>query len=102
MQRLKQEELEKKLKEKEEELTPEEKIRQIKESDLQLALETTFGDSASGIDGMNPTTKEEFTQLADALNKKMIILSKNIEFPTFAEDHIRNICASCKFYNFIH
>ncbi|GLV43439.1 eukaryotic translation initiation factor 3 subunit j [Carabus blaptoides fortunei] len=93
-ERLKQEEFERKMKEKEEEMTPEEKIRQEKESDLLVALETTFGDSGSGIDGMNPTTKEEFTELAEALNKKMIILAKNIEFPTFAEDHIRNICAS--------
>lgn len=94
--------MERKLKEKEEELTPEEKLRREKDSDLELALETTFGttftmDSIPGsVDGMNPTTKEEFAEFADLLNKKLSPLAKSPEFPAFVEDHIRNICVTCE------
>lgn len=72
-----------------------------KESDLKIALETTFGfdgKEPGSIDSMLPNTKEEFTEFSEALNKKIILLAKNPEFPAFAEDHIRNLCASCKFY----
>lgn len=103
-QRLRLEEIERKLKEKEEEISPEERIRREKESDLVLALETTFGfdgdttkEEGGTIDSMNPTTKEEFTEFAEVLNKKLITLAKSPEFPAFAEDHIRNLCATRKF-----
>lgn len=84
-------------------MTPEERLRMQKESDLQLALETTFGENVAGqIDNFHPTTKEEFGQLCEALNKKLSVYSKDPEFPTFAEDHIRNMCALCKFLKIIY
>ncbi|KAJ9591801.1 hypothetical protein L9F63_001618 [Diploptera punctata] len=101
------EEAEKKVKAREatkEELTPEEileeKIRQQKlqeESDLQVALET-FGvaepGAATGIDAINPSTKEEFDELQSALTKKIQLYTKSPHFPGFAEDLIRNICVN--------
>ncbi|KRT78795.1 hypothetical protein AMK59_6661 [Oryctes borbonicus] len=93
----KREEQEKRLKEFEEseELTPEERLRLQRESDLQAALETFGGSTTNtGLDSMNPVTKEEFEEFADALSNKVQPLSKNLEFPTFAEIIVRNICAS--------
>lgn len=78
----------------------EEKLRQQKlqeESDLQVAIET-FGvaepSAATGIDSMNPSTKEEFEDLQSAISKKIQPYSKSQHFPTFAEDLIRNICVN--------
>ncbi|VVC93662.1 eukaryotic translation initiation factor 3 subunit J [Leptidea sinapis] len=87
--------------EKEEEaLTPEqklaEKLRQQKlqeESDLRLALET-FGISETGtgkLDSFNPSTKEEFTEFADLLGKKINIYKGREEFPGFVDDVVKNI-----------
>ncbi|GJQ79152.1 Adam [Trypoxylus dichotomus] len=97
-EKLKREEQEKRLKEIEEseELTPDERHRLQRESDLQAALETTFDGSITntGLDSLNPATKEEFDQFADALSNKVQSLSKSSEFPAFAETVVRNICAS--------
>ncbi|XP_069678425.1 eukaryotic translation initiation factor 3 subunit J [Periplaneta americana] len=78
----------------------EEKIRQQKlqeESDLRVAMET-FGigetSTVSGIDAMNPNTKEEFDELQQAISKKVQLYTKSAHFPIFAEDLIRNICAN--------
>lgn len=100
------EEAEKKAKAKEvkEDLTTEElqaeKLRQQKlqeEADLRVAMET-FGiaetSTATGIDAMNPDTKEEFDELQEAMSKKVQMYTKSMHFPVFAEDLIRNICAN--------
>lgn len=75
----------------EEELTPEERLRMQKESDLKLALETTFstGDSLGDL----PTNKDDIQEFGDNLSKKLLSMSKNAEFVNFAENLIRNICA---------
>lgn len=92
------EEIERKLKEEEDKMTPEERLRMQQQSDLELALETTFGleggQNSGSIDCMNPQTKEEFTEFSELLNKKISALTKSPEFPAFAEDHIRNLCAT--------
>lgn len=86
-------------------LTPEErmaeKLRQQKlqeEADLKVAVET-FGISAessmgSGLDAMNPSTKEEFEEFSKALVKKIIPFSSSQHFPFFAEELIRNMCVA--------
>lgn len=65
----------------------------------------TFGGSNSsigtGIDAMNPLTKQEFDELADAITSKVQPFSKNSEYPVFAETVVRNICASSKLIDFI-
>ncbi|KAJ0173945.1 hypothetical protein K1T71_010091 [Dendrolimus kikuchii] len=83
-----------------EEMTPEqklaEKLRQQKlqeESDLRLAMET-FGVSEASVgklDSFQPTTKEEFTEFADLLSKKINFFKAREEFPGFVDDLVRNI-----------
>lgn len=107
-ERLRQEEIERKRREKEEaDMTPEqrlaEKLRIQKlqeENDLKLAMETFgVGDSTGGggIDSRNPTTPEEFSELADAISKKVLQFKSRDEFSNFTEEIVRNICASSKF-----
>ncbi|XP_063221431.1 LOW QUALITY PROTEIN: eukaryotic translation initiation factor 3 subunit J [Bacillus rossius redtenbacheri] len=91
------------------ELTPEEiaaeKLRQQKlqeESDLLIAKETfgvTIDPNATGIDAMNPITKEEFDEFQDALSKKFWLYTKSPHFPGFAEEFIRNICVNLSSYD---
>ncbi|KAJ8929926.1 hypothetical protein NQ314_017335 [Rhamnusium bicolor] len=92
------EEMERRLREQEEiELTPEEKLRQQQESDLKIALETTFGGEkvSSGIDDLSmPNSKEEFETFTEALSKKLTPLSKSVEYPIFIENLTRNLCAT--------
>ncbi|XP_014217141.1 eukaryotic translation initiation factor 3 subunit J [Copidosoma floridanum] len=94
------EEAERKAKEKEDAMTPEERRAEMlrrqklqEEADLRLAMET-FGvtEGLSGIDAMVPTTADEFKELHDALISKFNQLNKHAEFPSFAEELIKNIC----------
>lgn len=88
------------LAEKEEEMTPEEKLaeklqrqKMQEESDLRLAMET-FGisESAGGkLDSFQPTNKEEFTEFGDLLSKKINLYKAKEEFPAFVDDLIKNI-----------
>ncbi|XP_058456957.1 eukaryotic translation initiation factor 3 subunit J-like [Malaya genurostris] len=101
--KLKQEELARRKAEQEEEnLTPEQKLAEKlrlqklqEESDLKTALET-FGVTtlAGGIDGMHPTTKEEFVELADAITKKLSNYKSDPEYTNFLEDLVTKIFAS--------
>lgn len=71
------------------------------EADLKTALETLgMTSSSGGIDGMNPTNKTEFTELADAISKKLSLYKNKEEYTGFLEDLIRSICANCKFKHF--
>ncbi|XP_065168514.1 eukaryotic translation initiation factor 3 subunit J [Atheta coriaria] len=74
------------------EVSAEEKLRMQKESDLKLALETTFGDAETLSDC--PTTLEEFDEYANALIRKIQPLTKSTEFPNFAENLVRDLCAT--------
>ncbi|CAH0713107.1 unnamed protein product, partial [Brenthis ino] len=86
--------------EKEEEMTPEEKLAEKlrrqklqEESDLRLALET-FGISEGGsgkLDSFNPTNKAEFIEFADLLCKKINIYKGKEDFPGFVDDLVKNI-----------
>ncbi|CAG9764090.1 unnamed protein product [Ceutorhynchus assimilis] len=94
----KREELERRLKqEQDEEISPEERLRMQKESDLKIALETTFGQDGEPeeIGGLKlPSTKEEFDAFTDILTKKLTPLSRHgNEFVNFTEEITRNLCA---------
>lgn len=83
-------------------MSPEEKLRRQQESDLKFALDTTFGGDGGGenvkIDGLSlPQTKEEFDEFTDSLTKKLLPLSKSIEYPNFVENLVRNLCATSNF-----
>lgn len=88
----------------EEEISAEEKLRRQKESDLNVALETTFGDAqvtdSSGLN-FNASTKEELEELAEQLTKKLQPLSKNTDYPAFTETVVRNLCVTRTYYFFM-
>lgn len=102
-EKLKQEEAERRKQEKEEEnMTPEQKLAEKlriqklqEESDLKNAMDT-FGVTsiAGGIDGMHPTQKEEFVELADAITKKLSNYKSDPEYSNFLEDLITKLFAS--------
>ena len=84
-----------------EELTPEEKLAEKlrrqklqEESDLRLAMET-FGVTEVSVggklDNFNPTNKEEFTEFADLLSKKINLFKTKEEFPAFVDDLVKSI-----------
>lgn len=103
-ERLKREEALRRLKEQEEEeISPEERLRRQQESDLKLALETTFGADGEEKGLMNglsmPTSTEEFDEFTENLSKKLQLLSKHSEYPNFCENLVRNLCATSKILN---
>lgn len=55
------------------------------------------GGSGSGIDAMVPNTKEEFTEFADAISKKLAHFREHEEFPNFLDELVRNVCAASEF-----
>ncbi|KAI8419806.1 hypothetical protein MSG28_008452 [Choristoneura fumiferana] len=85
----------------EEEMTPEQKLAEKlkrqklqEESDLRLAMETFGLTDAAGsgkIDSFEPTNKEEFSEFAELLVKKITLYKSQDEFPEFVEDLVKNI-----------
>lgn len=101
---MKQEELEAKAREREANMTPEEKLAEKlqlqkiqEEADLRAAMDTFGVTDKSGIDGLNPTSKTEFNELADAIGKKVSQYKHLDDFGGFLEELIRNVCSPCKF-----
>lgn len=92
-------------------LTPEERaaeklrLRKLQEeADVKLGLETMgltslkITSTGEGLDGLNPSTKEEFMEFADALNKKITQFKSNDEYVPFLEELlVTRLCAGCKF-----
>lgn len=99
-------ELEAKIRERDENQTAEdqlaEKLRLQKvqeEADLRAAMDT-FGvidKERTGIDAMNPTTKTEFTEFADALSKKIGQYKSSDEFIGFVEKLVQDVCLNCEY-----
>ncbi|XP_009978069.1 PREDICTED: eukaryotic translation initiation factor 3 subunit J [Tauraco erythrolophus] len=99
----KQEELKKRLEAPEEhkELTPEEqladKLRLKKlqeESDLELAKETFGVNNTCGIDAMNPSSKDDFTEFGKLLKEKITQYEKSLHYASFLEALVRDVCIS--------
>lgn len=97
---MKQEQEEAKAREREANMTPEEKLAEKlriqkiqEESDLRAALDT-FG--VTEIDAAQPKTKAELTEFADAINKKVSQFKHLADFPGFLEELVRNVCANRK------
>ncbi|XP_077328818.1 eukaryotic translation initiation factor 3 subunit J [Lithobates pipiens] len=101
----KQEELKKRIEEPEpepEELSPEEQLAEKlrlkklqEEADLELAKEA-FGEvtNVSGIDAMNPSSRDDFTEFGRLLKEKITQYEKSLYYPTFLEALLRDICIS--------
>ncbi|EPQ14748.1 CTD small phosphatase-like protein 2 [Myotis brandtii] len=103
-QKKRQEEIKKRLEEPEETkvLTPEEqladKLRLKKlqeEADLELAKET-FGvtNTVFGIDAMNPSSREDFTEFGKLLKDKITQYEKSLYYASFLEALVRDVCIS--------
>uniref|UniRef100_A0AAG5DAF4 Eukaryotic translation initiation factor 3 subunit J n=1 Tax=Anopheles atroparvus TaxID=41427 RepID=A0AAG5DAF4_ANOAO len=85
-------------------LTPEQRLAEKRrlqkiqeENDLKTAMETlgiTALPNSGGIDGMHPTTKEEFVELADAISKKLSNYRESTEYQGFLEDLLLKLFAS--------
>ncbi|XP_028678665.1 eukaryotic translation initiation factor 3 subunit J-A-like [Erpetoichthys calabaricus] len=102
-QKKKQDEMKKQLEEsnKEEELTTEEQLAEklrIKmlqeEADLELAKEAFGVNNVTGIDVMNPTSKEDFTEFEKLLKEKISQFEKSIHYSSFLESLFRDLCIS--------
>ncbi|XP_036204475.1 eukaryotic translation initiation factor 3 subunit J [Myotis myotis] len=83
-------------------LTPEEqladKLRLKKlqeEADLELAKET-FGvtNTVFGIDAMNPSSREDFTEFGKLLKDKITQYEKSLYYASFLEALVRDVCIS--------
>ncbi|KAM9375328.1 eukaryotic translation initiation factor 3 subunit J isoform 1-T1 [Phaethornis superciliosus] len=103
LQKKKQEELKKRLEapEEQKELTPEEqladKLRLKKlqeESDLELAKETFGVNNTCGIDAMNPSSKDDFTEFGKLLKEKITQYEKSLHYGSFLEALVRDVCIS--------
>lgn len=103
-QKKRQEEIKKRLEEPEDSkvLTPEEqladKLRLKKlqeESDLELAKET-FGvnNTVYGIDAMNPSSRDDFTEFGKLLKDKITQYEKSLYYASFLEALVRDVCIS--------
>ncbi|KAM9313274.1 eukaryotic translation initiation factor 3 subunit J [Gastrophryne carolinensis] len=107
----KQEELKKRLEETEPvELSPEEqlaeklRLKKLQEdADLELAKEAFGNDwcffhvgvaGVSGIDAMNPSSRDDFTEFGRLLKEKITLYEKSLFYPTFLETLLREVCLS--------
>lgn len=93
-----------------EDMTPAERLAEKlrlqklqEEADLLTALDT-LGLTAektttpsTGIDGMSPTNKAEFSELSEAISKKVSTFKSSEEFSGFLEELVQSVCANCKF-----
>ncbi|XP_063781558.1 eukaryotic translation initiation factor 3 subunit J [Pseudophryne corroboree] len=104
LQKKKQEELKKRLEEPAEELvelSPEEqlaeklRLKQLQEqSDLELAKEAFGVVSVTGIDAMNPSSRDDFAEFGKLLKEKITQYEKSIHYTGFLEALLRDICIS--------
>uniref|UniRef100_A0A8B9WW29 Eukaryotic translation initiation factor 3 subunit J n=1 Tax=Bos mutus grunniens TaxID=30521 RepID=A0A8B9WW29_BOSMU len=82
-------------------LTPEEQLadkllkKLQEESDLELAKET-FGvnNTVYGIDAMNPSSRDDFTEFGKLLKDKITQYEKSLYYANFLEALVRDVCIS--------
>ena len=66
----------------------------------ELAKEMMGLKVTTGIDGMQPDTKEQFDELEKAIGDKLGSLSALENYPDFAEKLVKRICIDCKLHRF--
>lgn len=103
LQRLKQEQEEAKAREREENMTPEEKLAEKlriqkiqEEADLRAAMDTFGVTDKTGIDALQPKNKAELSELSDSISKKVSQFKHLADFPGFLEELVRNVCVNRK------
>uniref|UniRef100_A0A8C9YEC3 Eukaryotic translation initiation factor 3 subunit J n=1 Tax=Sander lucioperca TaxID=283035 RepID=A0A8C9YEC3_SANLU len=101
----KQQELKNELEKEKEELSPEEqlaekmRVKKLQEdADLELAKDA-FGVSSTsnivtGIDAMNPSSKEDFTEFEKLLKEKISHFEKSVHYSSFLDSLFRELCIS--------
>ena len=62
----------------------------------ELAKEMMGLKVTTGIDGMQPDTKEQFDELEKAIGDKLGSLAALENYPDFAEKLVKRICLDCK------
>lgn len=89
-------------------LTPEQRQAEIlrlkkiqEEADLKIGLETLGLAGSSNIDAFNPSSKEEFTEYAETISKTVSQFKTKLEYASFVDDLVRNLCAGCEFLNLL-
>ncbi|XP_073425091.1 eukaryotic translation initiation factor 3 subunit J isoform X2 [Dendrobates tinctorius] len=99
----KQEEIKKRLEQPEEpvHLSPEEqmaeklRLKKLQEdADLELAKEAFGVVSITGIDAMNPSSREDFIEFGKLLKEKITQYEKSLYYPILLETLVRDICIS--------
>ncbi|KAG8440828.1 hypothetical protein GDO86_006531 [Hymenochirus boettgeri] len=102
LEKKKQDDLKKRLEEPQDppELSPEEqhaeklRLKKLQEdSDLELAKEA-FGVNITGIDAMNPSTREDFTEFGKLLKEKITQYERSLFYSGFLEALVRDVCIS--------
>lgn len=72
-------------------------MQQLQEEEYTRAALDTLGlTSNASIDAFNPNTKEEFTELSDAISKKLSQYKNNDEYVTFLDELVRNLLCGCE------
>ncbi|KAM5172837.1 eukaryotic translation initiation factor 3 subunit J [Mantella aurantiaca] len=102
--KMKQEELKKRIEETEsenvelsleEQLAEKLRLKQLQEdSDLELAKEAFGVVNVTGIDVMNPSSRDDFTEFGKLLKEKITQFEKSLYYPAFLEALLRDICIS--------
>ncbi|XP_030045686.1 eukaryotic translation initiation factor 3 subunit J [Microcaecilia unicolor] len=101
-QKKKQEELKRRLQESapqeltvDEQLAEKLRLKQLQEeADLELAKEAFGENCVSGIDAMNPSSKDDFTEFGKLLKEKITHYEKSLHYASFLEALVRDICTS--------
>lgn len=72
-------------------------MQQLQEEEYTRAALDTLGlTSGASIDSFNPNTKEEFTELSEAISKKLSQYKNNDEYVQFLDDLVRNLLVGCE------
>nr|XP_020667857.1 eukaryotic translation initiation factor 3 subunit J isoform X2 [Pogona vitticeps] len=64
------------------------------EADLELAKETFGVNNTCGIDALNPSSKEDFTEFGKLLKEKITQYEKSLYYAGFLETLVRDVCIS--------
>nr|XP_005999753.1 PREDICTED: eukaryotic translation initiation factor 3 subunit J [Latimeria chalumnae] len=78
-----------------EQLTEKLRLKKLEEeSDLELAKETFGANNVTGLDAINPSSREEFIEFGKLIKEKISQYEKSIHYVTFLETLVRDLCIS--------
>lgn len=64
---------------------------------LTFLLLSTGVNNTCGIDAMNPSSKDDFTEFGKLLKEKITQYEKSLYYAGFLETLVRDVCISCKY-----